>query len=103
VSVFSTSQYIKKESLTEPVTLTIASYEKRNVGTEEKPDHKWCLFFEEIDEILTLNSTRGYQLAGDFNDPEMDHWVGRKVRLYVDPKVMYAGKKVGGIAVEGLK
>ena len=103
MSVFKTSQYIKKEEVTKPIVLTIAGHEKRNVGSEEKPDHKFVLFFEEIEDLLTLNSTRGNQLVEDFGDGEMDNWNGRKVEIYVDPNVKYANKKVGGLAVRGIK
>ena len=103
MAVFKTSQYIKKEEIKQPITLTIAAYEKRNVGSEESPDHKWCLLFEEVEDALTLNATRGNQLTEDFGDGEMDNWIGRKVEIYVDPSVKYAGKKVGGLAVRGIK
>jgi hypothetical protein len=103
VSVFSTSSYLKKEAVTKPITLTIAGHEKKNVGTDEKPDMKWVLSFEEIEEQLTLNKTRGEQLIEDFGSSEMDDWNGRQIEVYVDPSVKYAGKKVGGLAVKGIK
>lgn len=103
MATFTTSNYIKKESVTKPIQLTVAGHEKKNVGTDEKPDMKWVLSFEEIDELLTLNKTRGEQLAEDFGTFEMDDWNGRKVEVYVDPSVKYAGKKVGGLAVKGIK
>ncbi len=101
MSVFSTSKYIKKESVKpgEAVVLTIAGHGKENVGTTEQPDEKWTLSFDEIEEKLTLNSTRGNELGGGFGSYEMDDWTGKQIEVYVDPNVKFGGKRVGGLAV----
>ena len=105
MSTFTTSNYIKKEQIKsgEKLVLTIAGHDKENVGSKEDPDNKWVLHFEEIEEKLTLNKTRGEALTEAFGSYEMDDWTGKKIAVYVDPNVKYGGKKVGGLAVEAVK
>ena len=102
VAIFTTSQYIKKEQLPvkQDLPLTIAGYVKEEVGTDKEPKQAWVLSFEEVEERLILNKTKGDAIAAAVGGSyDMDDWVGKKIALYVDPNIMYSGKKVGGIAV----
>lgn len=102
MATFTTSPYVKKEQLKEgeELHLTIQSYAKEEVGNEEDgKESKWVLSFEEIEEKLILNKSRGEAIAAATGSFEMDDWIGKKIALYNDPTVKFGGKKVGGLAV----
>lgn len=100
---FTTSNFLKKETFEdgEELTLTMAGYAKENVGTDDEPDQKWTLHFDEIEEKLPLNKTRGTAIAEKYGY-EMDHWIGKQIVVYVDPTVQFGGKRVGGLAVRAV-
>ena len=94
------SKFLKKEDVGAGALLTVAGVEQRNVakqGAEE--EHKWCLLFEEEDKPLVLNSTNIQLCKAVFGSDDTDDWTGKKIVLYTDPTVMYAGKVIGGIRV----
>jgi hypothetical protein len=95
------STYFKAETLKDggDQVLTIKSCDFENVAPDDKPaENKWVLKFEETASGVVLNSTRLEQLVDLLGTNESEKWHGQKVTLYCDPKVMYAGKKVGGVA-----
>jgi hypothetical protein len=60
---------------------------------------KWLLEFEGDIKAFVLNTTNGQLLAHYLGSPESDDWIGKRVTLYNDPTVSFAGKIVGGIRV----
>ena len=46
-----------------------------------------------------LNSTNAQLCSAILGSDDTDDWKGKRVVLYVDPTVMYAGQVVGGIRV----
>ena len=101
MSTFTTSQYIKKEQIKEDseLQLTIASYAKEEVKNEDEVQQKWVVSFEEIEEKLILNKSRGEAIAAAVGSFEMDDWIGKKIAVLNDPTVKFGGKKVGGLTV----
>ena len=102
------SRFLTKEDCTPPIQVTIKGYESMNVAPEsQSPEQKWCLHFHEAEKPLVLNSTNGqliaqivnqtYGVANNFGD--FDSWIGKKVELWNDPSVGFAGKMTGGIRV----
>lgn len=94
------SKFLKKEDVGRGVLATISGCVRKNVAAEgADPEPKWCLTFQELDKPLVLNSTNIQlceQICGSDNT---DDWVGKRIVLYTDPNVSYAGKLVGGIRV----
>lgn len=43
-----------------------------------------------------------WRIEGAENPNRTDHWVGRRMTLWRDPDVMWAGKKIGGIRVSAV-
>lgn len=101
MATFTTSAYIKKEQIKEgtELHLTISAYAKEEVKNEDEVQQKWVLSFEEIEEKLILNKSRGEAIAAATGSFEMDDWIGKRIALYNDPTVKFGGKKVGGLAV----
>ena len=100
ISEMRESKFLKKEDVGRGVLATIASCQQHNVAMEgAAPDLKWTLSFQELDKPLVLNSTNIQLCAQICGSDDTDHWTGKRVVLYTDPNVSYAGKLVGGIRV----
>jgi hypothetical protein len=94
------SKFLKKEDVGRGVLATIASCVRKNVAMEgAEPEQKWCLTFRELDKPLVLNSTNIQLCEQICGSDDTDQWVGKRIVLYTDPNVSYAGKLVGGIRV----
>ena len=94
------SKFLRKEDVGRGVLATIASCIKKNTAMEgAEPEHKWCLTFQELDKPLVLNSTNTQLCEQICGSDDTDDWIGKRIVLYTDPNVSYAGKLVGGIRV----
>lgn len=98
------SKYIKQTDVQPPILVTISGYKKQNVAKEdEKPENKFVLFFKETDKGLVLNTTNGNLIAEITGSPDLDEWEGKKIVLFNDMSVYYAGKKTGGVRARAPK
>lgn len=92
------SKFLKKEDVGRGALVSITNCIKKNVAMEgADPEWKWCLTFSELDKPLVLNSTNIQLCEQICGSDDTDQWVGKRVVLYTDPNVSYAGKLVGGI------
>ena len=89
------SKFLRKEDFDEDRIMTI-----KGVKLEDMPgdqgDQKWVLYFREEAKGMALNVTTIRVLEKAFGD-DSDMWVGKKVKVYVDPNVSFGGKVVGGL------
>lgn len=91
------SKFLRKEDIPNPVLWTTTGVEQRNTAMQGAGEElKWCLFFQETDKPLVLNSTNIHICEQVFGSDDTDDWIG-KIVLYVDPNVTFGGKLVGGI------
>jgi hypothetical protein len=98
------SKFLKQSDIGAGALMTVTGCERYNVAKEgAEPELKWCLTFQENDKPLVLNSTNIQICERVFGSDDTDHWVGKKIVLYVDPNVSYGGKVVGGIRVRAPK
>jgi hypothetical protein len=98
------SKFLKKEDVGSGALMTVESCHQHNVAKEgAPPENKWCLSFAESDKPLVLNSTNIQLCEAIFGSDDPDHWIGKRVVLYTDPTIMYAGKVVGGIRLRAPK
>jgi hypothetical protein len=97
------SRYLKQSDFTQPALLTIKGVSRVNLAAEDEiPEYKWTLSFVEKDKPMVLNSTnlkRTFKAAGD----DTDLWPGKRIVVYVDDEVEYAGKVVGGLRIRAAK
>lgn len=94
------SKFLKKEDVGNGVLMTVEACVQKNVAQQgADPEMKWCLTFADCDKPLVLNSTNIQLCKMIFESDDTDHWLGKKLVLYTDPNVSYAGKIVGGIRV----
>jgi hypothetical protein len=84
----------KAADLDEPKVFTISEVESTKIGGERK----LVVSFKESARDLICNKTNAKVIALGYGD-ETDAWIGKKIQIYNDPNVEYAGEKVGGIRV----
>lgn len=93
------SKSLKKEDFPFPRTCTIESVQiitfKDDDGGEDK---KPSLKFVGMDKPLALNWGNAQTIA-DVYGAETDNWIGKQIEVFVDPSVMFQGKRIGGIRV----
>jgi hypothetical protein len=98
------SKFLKQSDVGAGTLMTVTGCERHNVAKEgAEPEQKWCLEFEESDKPLVLNAINIQLCEKVFGSDDTDHWVGKKIVLYVDPTVSYGGKVTGGIRVRAPK
>jgi len=104
ISEMRESKFLKKEDVGRGALGTIERCSQMNVAMEGAGQElKWCLSFTDIDKPLVLNGTNIQLCAQICGSEDTDHWIGKRIVLYTDPTVMYAGKMVGGIRVRAPK
>ena len=104
VNDLKSSKFLTKNDVEPDVIVTIRSYEKVNVALESMaPEVKWTLRFQELPKPLVLNSTNGQLIQAIVGSGEFEDWIGKKVVLYNDKTVSFAGKLTGGIRVRAIK
>jgi hypothetical protein len=100
ISTFTESKFLKRGDVGAGSLLTIESCQQQNVAkAEDKPELKWCLFFQESDKPMVLNKTNAELCAQITGERNSDNWAGHKIVAYDDPSISYGGKLVGGIRI----
>jgi hypothetical protein len=93
VSQMIQSKFLKKEDFPSDQVCTIKGVKLEEVSDGEE---RWVLHFHERDKGMVLNSTTIKVLEKAFGD-DSDHWIGKRVKVYVDPNVSFQGQVVGGL------
>ena len=96
------SKYLKKEDIDKPTLCTIKKLSQADVSQDESGDLKWTVYFNELPKPMVLNVSNINALTETHGD-ETDNWPGKSIVVYVDPNVMFSGKKVGGIRLRAAK
>ncbi len=95
------SKFLKKGDVDEKGSIaTIKAIDTDNVGTDDKPEKKWVMHFDEFDKPLVLNKTNLRRAATIFKSEETDDWIGKKINLFFDPFVEFAGEMKGGLRLK---
>jgi hypothetical protein len=98
------SKFLKQSDVGTGVLMTVAGCSQHNVAQQgAEPEMKWCLEFHESEKPLVLNATNIQLCERIFGVDDTDGWTGKKVVLYTDPNVSYAGKIVGGVRARAPK
>lgn len=98
------SKFLRKEDVGAGMLFTVEGIERHNVamqGAEE--ELRWCMRLTEAEKTLVMNSTNVQLCEKIFGSDDTDDWIGKKIVLFTDPNVSYAGKLVGGIRVRAPK
>ena len=96
------SRFLKTADVPAPVLVPISAITHEQVD-KDADEWKWSMHFAELDKPLALNSTN-IQVAGmACGSDDTDDWIGKKIVLYCDPNVSFAGKIVGGLRLRAPK
>ncbi len=119
VNDLSESKYVAKEDVGEGKLVTITGYKKVDVSRDSEPTAiKYILMFDEC-KSLVLNKTNGkrialimhetYSVTRDYQEDEdgkkvpaneqFGNWIGKKIVLWNNPDIEFAGEITGGIRV----
>jgi hypothetical protein len=94
------SRFLTKDEVGDGLTVRIDEVLKQNVAPNgSKPEERCVLYFEDSIKPLVLNSTNAKTVADLLGTEEADDWRGKEIELYHDPKIEFAGKRIGGIRV----
>lgn len=100
----SKSKYLKTQDVPEPVIVTIKDVDIANVAKEgERKDERLVVTLKEFEKPMVFNATNMKRAAKALGSDETDDWVGKKLVLYTDEDVEYAGEIVGGLRVRAIK
>lgn len=92
------SKYLKQSDVDGEMTVTIAKVGKVNLAKDgDAPEYKWAVRFQEFDKPMLLNATNIKRIVKAMGTNESDDWAGKKIVLYVDPDIEFAGNVVGGL------
>ena len=95
------SKYLKQSDVDGEMEVTIVKIGQVNVAREdEAPELKWGARFQEFQKPMVLNSTNIQLLAKACGSEESEDWIGKKITIFADPNVSFAGKLVGGLRIK---
>jgi hypothetical protein len=96
VSEMIQSKFLRKEDfMEEDRVLTIKGLKLEDMPGDDG-QQKWVLYFREEAKGMALNVTTIRVLEQAYGD-DSDHWIGNRVKVYVDPNVSFGGRIVGGL------
>jgi hypothetical protein len=95
------SNYLKQADFDQNGTIvSVKGLEQKNVAQDDQePDLKWCIYFNEFDKPMVLNTTNINAMAEACDSDNSDDWMGQEVVVYVDANINFGGKRVGGLRV----
>jgi hypothetical protein len=100
----SRSKYLKTQDVPEPVIVTFQDADIANVAKEgDRKDERLVVKFKEFDKPMVFNATNMKRTAKALGSDDTDDWIGKKMVLYTDDEVEYAGEIVGGLRVRAVK
>lgn len=101
VNDLKSSKFLTKHDVEPEVLATIKSCQEMDVSMESQaPEMKWTLMFHELPKPLVLNITNGKLIEAITGSDESEGWIGKKVVLYNDKTIMFAGQLTGGIRIK---
>ena len=95
------SSYLKQEDLPRPpgtMHATIEDVRTETMPSDDKAEKPVMYFAKDSAKPMVLNGGNWDLLEAAYGE-DSDGWRGKPVELYVDPNVMYAGRRTGGIRV----
>ena len=95
------SSYLKQEDLPRPpgtMHATIEDVRTETMPSDDKAEKPVMYFANGSTKPMVLNGGNWDLLEAAYGE-DSDSWRGKPIELYVDPNVMYAGPRTGGIRV----
>jgi len=93
------SRYLGRDDLAAPTRATIDTVRMESIQSDDALEDKAVMFFREPNiKPMIVNSTN-WQVCEDAFGGDSDDWAGNVIEVYVDPGVMFKGKRTGGVRV----
>ena len=92
------SKYLSKDGVTTPVVASIKTITQTELDGDGMKEMKNVLLFNGSIKPMILNKGNAAALCESYGD-DTDFWIGKPVEIYVDPSVMFGGKRVGGLRI----
>jgi hypothetical protein len=93
------STFLKKEDVGKGLTLTIETVSMEDVNTDDGKEKKAVLHFVDGRAKPMILNRGNWSILEEAYGVDSDDWAGHPVEVYVDPSVMFGGKRVGGVRV----
>lgn len=94
--------YLKKSDVKGEVTVAIIQVKPEMVGRGKDSKEKLVAYLKGFDKPLIVNQGNAKAIAEIAGSSEIEDWAGKKIVLYVDPKVKFGSDEVGGIRVKAV-
>lgn len=91
------SSYIGKDDVQSPVIARIKEVIQEMVSGDDTKENKPVMHFADSNLKPMILNTTNWTVCEEAYGLDSDDWTGKPVEIYVDPSVMYAGKRVGGV------
>ncbi len=88
--------YLRQEDFSQPVVATITHAQAEQFPGQRRK--KLAIVLLGYDKPLILNSTNRNTLKEQLGN-RVSEWIGKKISVYVDRTIVYAGRQTGGIRV----
>jgi hypothetical protein len=93
------SKFLKKEDAQKPLRLVIESVVMEEVSGDGGKESKPVMYFRH-DQAKPMIVNRGnWMILEEGYGEDSDDWAGKTVEVYLDPSVMFGGKRIGGLRV----
>ena len=96
------SRYLGKDDLPQPpgsMAATIQDVRMESIESDGRNVDKAVMYFASKEMKPLITNTTNFMACEEAYGDDSDNWAGKPIELYVDPGVMYAGKRVGGVRV----
>jgi hypothetical protein len=91
--------YLKKEDAATPLRLVIETVTMEDVNTDDGKEKKAVMHFADGRSKPMILNRSNWSILEEAYGLDSDDWSGRPVEVCIDPSVMYAGKRIGGLRV----
>ena len=98
------SSYLGKDDLPAPpgtLAATIADVRMETIGQGNESEDKPVMYFSDQQKPLIVNGGNWDTCEQAFG-ADSAAWADKKIEMYIDPNVMYGGRRVGGIRMRVL-
>lgn len=93
--------HLRREDVPKPILVTVTDVTVKEF--DNPPEKKAVLHFEETERSLVANKTNLKIAKSVFGTSETQHWKGKKIVVYDDPNIFFAGKQTGGLRLRAPK
>ena len=92
------TKYMGHADVDPPIIVTVKTVTLEEVGRDDEKDQRWFMWFHEVKKGFRLNVTTIRILEAAWG-MHTDLWIGKRIKLWWDPTVLFGGKPVGGVKV----